>query len=206
MNSECHYFLTLLSIISWNRIWKYFSLFLRLHMGSNNAWHSPLIAWITHRNGTDRKNWGKLKFQWIFTPWVNIYWIFNFRRFFSDSVERGPRKTILENSRGTVALKHFSFIFVYIAFYPFSQYKLSNFYVEAPFKNSGIERMKGCTIESNTYLFSAGSLLYNQIDLEVTVLYTICIYNLFSLGEKSFCEYVFAFTILLSLSFLASRE
>ena len=65
--------------------------------------------------------------------------------------------------------------------------------MEAPFKNSGIERMKGCTIESNTYLFSAGSLLYNQIDLEVTVLYTICIYNLFSLGEKSFCEYVFGF-------------
>ena len=102
------------------------------------AWHSPFIAWITHRNGTDRKNWGKLKFQWIFTPWVNIYWIFNFRRFFSDSVERGPRKTILENSRGTVALKHFSFIFVYIAFYPFSQYKLSNFYVEAPYRKQYI--------------------------------------------------------------------
>ena len=147
--------------------------------------------------------------NWNFSEYLLHELIFIEYSIFADfflTVWRGPRKTILENSRGTVALKHFSFIFVYIAFYPFSQYKLSNFYVEAPFKNSGIERMKGCTIESNTYLFSAGPLLYNQIDLEVTVLYTICTYNLFSLGEKSFCEYVFAFTILLSLSFLASRE
>ena len=72
--------------------------------------HSHIYLWTVPRassNALIEKNRGKLKFQWIFTdgvewksyiieistiygfhstPPVNTYWIFNFHRFFSNSV------------------------------------------------------------------------------------------------------------------------